>query len=217
MKISILGGTGHYGKGLAFRWSKNHQIMIGSRAEAKARQTAEQFNAELAPFSIPARVMGASNPEAVKFADVVVLALRFPHLLPVLNETKALFESKTVLTPVVPLVKKEYFQYPAPPEGSAALAIRNLLPASAKVIAALHTIPAAELRNLAHELEGDAVYCGDEAGSKKIVRGLIQEIEALRPLDAGPLEVSRMVEPLVPLLLNIKLFDLKKDLTVKFL
>jgi len=217
MKISILGGTGHYGKGLAFRWAKKHRIMIGSRDEAKAGQTADQFNAELASFSIPNRIEGASHSEAVKFADVVVLALRFPHLVPVLNETKSLFESKIVLSPVVPLLKKTSFQYPAPPEGSAALAIRAILPSSAKVVAALHTIPAAELRELRHKLEGDAVYCGDEEASKKTVRGLIAEMEALRPLDAGPLETSQLIEPLVPLLLNIKLFDLKKDLTVKFI
>jgi 8-hydroxy-5-deazaflavin:NADPH oxidoreductase len=217
MKISILGGTGHYGKGLAFRWAKKHLVMIGSRDEAKARHTADQFNAELGPFSIPNRIAGASNLEAVKFAEVVVLTLRFPHLIPVLNETNPLFASKTVLSPVVPLVKKECFQYPAPPEGSAALAIRALLPPSAKIVAGLHTIPAAGLRNLHHKLEGDAVYCGDEEESKKTVRGLIQEIESLRPLDAGPLQISKMIEPLVPLLLNIKLFDLKKDLTVKFI
>jgi 8-hydroxy-5-deazaflavin:NADPH oxidoreductase len=217
MKISIVGGTGHYGKGLAFRWSKNHQIMIGSREEAKARQAADQFNAELAPFAIPNRVKGASNIEAVKFGDVVVLAIRFPHLYPVLNETKAHFVSKIVLSPVVPLIKKEYFRYPAPPEGSAALATRALLPSSVKIVAAMHTIPAAELCDLHHQLQGDAVYCGDEDESKKIVRGLIQEIEELRPLDAGPLDVSKMVEPIVPLILNIKLFDLKKDLTVKFI
>jgi hypothetical protein len=217
MKISILGGTGHYGQGLAFRWAKNHRIMIGSRDEAKAGQTAGQFNAELASFSISNRIEGASHAEAVKSADLVVLALRFPHLVPVLNETKALFESKIVLSPVVPLLKKGCFQYPAPPEGSAALAIRALLPPSAKVVAALHTIPAAELRDLRHKLEGDAVYCGDDEEAKKAVRGLIGEIEALRPLHAGPLETSKMVEPLVPLLLNIKLFDLKKDLTVKFI
>jgi NADPH-dependent F420 reductase len=217
MKIAILGGTGHYGKGLAFRWSKNHRVMIGSRDEGKAKHLADQFNAELAPFSTPNRIVGASNPEAVKFAEIVVLALRFHHLIPFLSETKSLFESKMVLSPVVPLVKKECFQYPAPLEGSAALAIQGILPSSTKVVAGLHTIPAAELRNLHHKLEGDVVYCGDEGESKKIVKGLIQEIEALRPLDAGPLEISKMIEPIVPLLLNIKLFDLKKDLTIKFI
>jgi len=61
------------------------------------------------------------------------------------------------------------------------------------------------------------VVCGDDRESKTLVKKLVEEIENLRALDAGPLEVSKMVEPITPLILNLKLFGSKKDLTIKFI
>ena len=44
-KISIIGGTGKEGKGLAFRWAKvGHDITIGSRQAEKAKLTADEIN-----------------------------------------------------------------------------------------------------------------------------------------------------------------------------
>lgn len=217
MKIAILGGTGHFGKGLSFRWSKNHEIIIGSREERKATQAADSFNAELRKFSIKRSIVGMENRQAVQQAEIIVLSLQFDHLLPLLKEMRPLFDSKIVFSPVVPLVKKEIFQFAPPPEGSAALAIRNLLPGSCRLIAALHTVPAAEMKDLGKKLEGDVVVCGDDRESKILVKKLVEEIEELRVLDGGPLEVSKMVEPITPLILNLKLFGLKRDLTIKFI
>ena len=217
MKIAILGGTGHFGKGLSFRWSRNHEVIIGSREESKAAQKAELFNAELSKFSARNPIVGMSNQKAVQQAQMIVLSLRFNHLLPWLKEMRPLFHSQIILSPVVPLIKKDIFEYVPPPEGSAALAIRSLLPGSCQVIAALHTVPAADMSDLNKKIEGDVVGCGDDGESKKLVKTLIEEIESLRFLYGGPLEVSKMVEPLTSLILNLKLFDLKKDLTIKFL
>ncbi len=61
------------------------------------------------------------------------------------------------------------------------------------------------------------VVCGDDRASKILIQKLVEEIENLRALDAGPLEASKMVEPITPLLLNLKLFGSKKDLTIKFI
>ena len=36
MNIGIIGGTGGMGKGFAFRWCKNHDIIIGSRDAERA-------------------------------------------------------------------------------------------------------------------------------------------------------------------------------------
>jgi NADPH-dependent F420 reductase len=130
---------------------------------------------------------------------------------------RSLFDTQIVFSPVVPMIKKEIFQYVPPPEGSAALAIRTLLPGSCHVVAALHTVPAAGMKDLNKKLEGDVVVCGDNRESKILIKQLVEEIENLRALDGGPLETSKMVEPITPLLLNLKLFGLKRDLTIKFI
>ena len=44
MKIGIIGGTGGMGKGFAFRWCKNHDIMIGSRDAERAISTATEYS-----------------------------------------------------------------------------------------------------------------------------------------------------------------------------
>jgi hypothetical protein len=52
---------------------------------------------------------------------------------------------------------------------------------------------------------------------RHFIKELVEEIEELRVLDGGPLEVSKMVEPITPFILNRKLFGLKRDLTIKFI
>ena len=66
-------------------------------------------------------------------------------------------------------------------------------------------------------LEGDVPICGDNREAKETVISLIREIERLNPIDAGPLEVSKLVEPIVPLILNIKQYSLKRDTSIKFI
>jgi NADPH-dependent F420 reductase len=217
LKIAILGGTGRFGKGLSYRWSKNHEVIIGSREERKAIQTAASYNAELSQFSIKKPIDGMSHRQAIQRAEIIVLSLPFDHLVPLLKEMRSLFDTQIVFSPVVPMIKKEIFQYVPPPEGSAALAIRTLLPGSCHVVAALHTVPAAGMKDLNKKLEGDVVVCGDDRESKILIKQLVEEIENLRALDGGPLETSKMVEPITPLLLNLKLFGLKRDLTIKFI
>ena len=51
--ISIIGGTGALGTGLARRWARaGYRIIIGSRNEARARDAATALTAELPNASI---------------------------------------------------------------------------------------------------------------------------------------------------------------------
>lgn len=214
MKIGIAGGTGSFGKGLAYRWAKNHTIYIGSRFGEKGAEKANEYRAELEKYGISPNLEGTSNHEAIKNADVIVLSVKFEHLLPLISDSQ--FNNKIIISPIVSLRKGICFQYEPPPEGSVALLIQKILPNSA-IVSALHTIPASRLQRVDTILEGDVPICGDNREAKEIVAGLVKEIERLTPLDAGPLEVSRMVEPIVPLILNIKQYGLKKDTSIKFI
>ena len=47
------------------------------------------------------------------------------------------------------------------------------------------------------------LVCGDKKAPKAQVARLIEQIEGLRPVNAGPLEMARIVETLTPMLISV--------------
>jgi NADPH-dependent F420 reductase len=215
MKIGIVGATGSFGRGLALRWAKKHTIYIGSRSPEKGEQKARDYQLELQKYGIDARIIGASNRDAIISGEVIVLSVKFEHLMPLITDSREHFHHKIVISPIVSLEKGQSFEYAPPSEGSVALLIQKMLPNSA-IVSALHTIPANRLQRPDMILDGDVPVCGDNHEAKETVMNLIREIEQLNPIDAGPLEVSKLVEPIVPLILNIKQYGSKKNTSIKF-
>ena len=43
MRIGIVGGTGGMGEGFALRWCFGHDVIIGSRDEQRARESAAKY------------------------------------------------------------------------------------------------------------------------------------------------------------------------------
>jgi hypothetical protein len=84
-----------------------------------------------------------------------------------------------------------------------------------KIVSAFHTICATALQDKDRELKADVLICGDDAESIDLVAGLTQEIKNLRPLKAGPLAVSSMVESLTPMILNVARRNKIKDAGIK--
>ena len=76
MEICILGGTGDMGRGLAIRWAKKHNILIGSRSEVKAQKTANRLHGLAQGFyqdQLKGSFQGLTNIDAVKQAEIVVI------------------------------------------------------------------------------------------------------------------------------------------------
>ncbi len=209
MKIALVGGTGDIGTGFAVRWGQKHEIIIGSRNVDKARESAA---AVLQLLGAAADVRGTDNASAVAASDVVVLCVPYEHLTSVTTGLLDSYKSQLVISPVVPMIYNgKFFQYQPPAEGSAALQARMLLPESVRVVSAFHTICAAALQDIERVMKADAFICGDDAQAMEIVVELAGEIKSLRPLNAGPLAVSSMVESLTPFLLNVARKNKIKD------
>ena len=70
MRVAILGGTGSFGRALAARLAAlgEDEIVIGSRDAERARETAAELGG--------GRVTGATNEDAVRGVDLVVLAVK---------------------------------------------------------------------------------------------------------------------------------------------
>ena len=213
MKIALVGGTGDIGTGFAVRWAENHEIIIGSRKADKALDSAAQV---MKMIEGKGNVRGEDNGSAIAAADVVVLCVPYEHLVSVTSDLKASYQNQLVVSPVVPMsYNGKHFEFVPPKEGSAALQARSLLPAGMRIVSAFHTICAAALQDKDSELKADVLICGDDAEAIAIVSGLASEIKNLRPLNAGPLAVSAMVESLTPLILNVARRNKIKDAGIK--
>lgn len=219
VKIAVVGGTGGVGEGFSLRFAANgHDVYVGSREREKAETAAENYRQRLKNESkIEAKITGLPNADAVKVADVIVLAIPYEHLQKTLDTMEKKFlEEKIVISPIVPMKEDDgVFGYAQPAIGSAAQDVQAQLPKS-KVVSAYHNVPAKRLADYGKPLERyDVIMCGNDEGAKDAVAGFIKEMGA-QPYNAGPLGVSCMIESITPLLRNAAKFsNSKKSLSIK--
>ncbi len=216
MKIAILGGTGDIGEGLAMRLAQKHQVCIGSREEAKAKEAADNYNKILAERGLEDGIRGMTNPEATRWADVVILAVRYQFAIPTLQSVAEALDSKVVVTPIVPMSKQKLCSYTPPEHGSAARQICSVLPPEVRMVVAFQTLPAPRLADMDDPLGFDVIVCGDDEEAKKLVMGLVSDLGNVRPLDGGGLEEAKLVESLTPLLINLAIKNKTRPLSIKF-
>jgi NADPH-dependent F420 reductase len=88
-------------------------------------------------------------------------------------------------------------------QGSAAQAAQEMVPAEVKVVSALHTVSAASLADLDHDLGQDVLVCGDAREDKQRAARLIERIHGLRCVDCGRLEMARIAESLTALMISV--------------
>lgn len=213
MKIALVGGTGDIGMGFALRFAPAHEIIIGSRKADKAVESARDL---LTKTNGQGKIWGTDNGSAIKAGEVVVLCIPYEHLVSVTTDLKDSYSDQLVISPVVPMAYTgKYFSFTPPAEGSAAMQARALLPEKVRLVSAFHTICAAALQDRERVLQGDVMICGDDKDAKDLASGLVREVKSLRPLDAGPLQASSMIESLTPMLLNIARRNKIKDAGIK--
>lgn len=206
--VAILGGTGNLGFGLAVRLAKaGVPIVIGSRDAGRAQEAAER-----ALVLVPgADVRGDENAAATAAAGrIVAIAVPFASSASTVKSvTDSLREDHVVLdvtVPIAPAIGGKPTQLIGVWQGSAAQQTQSLVPKGVRVVSALHTISGASLEDLDAELNQDTLVCGDRRADKEPVIELINKIgSGLRPVDAGRLEMSRIVEGLTPLLIGINI------------
>lgn len=195
--IGIVGGTGKQGGGLALRWAKSHDVIVGSRDRERAEAQAQEFSAKTG-----ATIRAGSNAEAAQGAEVVVLSVPYAAHAATLQELAPVLQGKVVLDLTVPLQPPKVTVVHLPPGRAAALETQAIVGAGARVVAALHHVSSVHLADLAHGLEGDVLVCGDDADAKAVVIDLIADL-GMRGIDAGALENAIAVEALTPVLLHI--------------
>jgi hypothetical protein len=198
MRIAIVGGTGNEGRGMALRWGRaGHEVVIGSRDAARARACAAELSA---PGG--ALIRGASNVDAARDADAVVLSVPYAAHEPTLQELREALRGKVVIDIAVPLKPPAVRRVWLPPGQAAALEAQALLGAGTKVAAALHHVSAAHLADPTHAIDCDVLVCADDPSTMNLALALVRDL-GLRALDAGPLANAVALEALTPVLLHL--------------
>lgn len=176
MRVAIVGGTGKFGRALASRLRETDDVVIGSRDAERAQDTAAGLG-----------VQGATNEDAVRGVDLVVLAVKADSALDTARELRAAIGTTPVLSVASDLRVHER-----------SLAERTADELDAPVAAGLHTIAARTVGT-----EQDVLVCGDDEPAKTLALELAARVVEGRAFDAGPLESARALEGLTGVIVNV--------------
>jgi 8-hydroxy-5-deazaflavin:NADPH oxidoreductase len=202
--IPIIGGTGALGAGLARRWTQaGVPVVLGSRDAGRAEEAAAKVR-EAVP---DADVSGLQNEGAATKGGIVFLTVPFRAQSENLNNLREALRPGQILVdctvPLAAAVSGKATRSLGVWQGSAAQQAQEMVPDGVTVIAAMHTLAAPMLAQLDTELGEDVLVCGDKKADKARVARLIEQIPGLRAVNAGVLEMARIVEQLTPMLISV--------------
>ena len=175
--VAIIGAGGALGAGLALRWERAGVEVV------------------------------SGGYDAVDGVPVVVLCVPFRSQSEALQNLRPHLRSGQLLidttVPLAAAVSGKGTRTLGVWQGSAAQQAAEMVPAGVRVVAALHTVSAARLRDPEAVLDEDVLVCGDREDDKAEAIALIERIDGLRGVDAGALEQARVTEQLKALLIGI--------------
>ena len=152
-------------------------------------------------------VEGRENADAVDGAAAIFLCVPFRSQSENMTNLKAALGPGQLLidatSPLAAAVSGRATRVLGVPQGSAAQQAAEMAPEGVRVVSALHTVSAASLADLDHELDEDVLICGDARADKRRAAALIDRIAGLRCVDCGRLEMARITESLTALMISI--------------
>lgn len=204
--IPIIGGTGALGAGLATRWAQaGVPVVLGSRAAERAEEAAAKVR-----DAVPgADVTGLENAEAATKGEIVFLTVPFRAQSENLTNLKEALRPGQILVdctvPLAAAISGKATRTVGVWQGSAAQQAQEMVPEGVTVVSALHTVGAPTLADTEAELDEDVLVCGDRKADKARVARLIELIPGFRAVNAGPLEMARIVEQLTAMLISVNI------------
>jgi 8-hydroxy-5-deazaflavin:NADPH oxidoreductase len=188
VRVAILGGTGPFGRALGARLVEaGDDVVIGSRDEARAGETAHEIGAT-----------GATNEQAVRGADLVVLAVVADAAVPAATGLRAVLDA-----PLLSVASRLRFAggRARPDDDDLSLAERVAAAVDVPVAAGLHSLAAGTLAR--RRPDEDTLVCGDDESAKALALELASRLVAGRAIDAGPLACARALEGMTAVIVNV--------------
>lgn len=190
MKIALVGGTGSFGKALAVRLREaGYGVVIGSRDAERAAAAATELGVD-----------GASNADAVRAADLVILTTKAEGAVETARSLRDAIGATPVLSVAAELGFTKTGVLPTPEATSIAQRIQDEV--AGPVVAGLHSLAASNL-GAEEPPDEDALVCGDDPDAKQMVLELAGRITSGRAVDCGPLASARALEGLTAVIVNV--------------
>jgi predicted dinucleotide-binding enzyme len=187
MRIGIL-GSGLMGGKLGTLFARaGHDVVF---SYARSRGKLETLARDAGPTA-----RAGSPREAVQDADVLLFSVHWNRVDDVLRQAGDL-SGKVVVTCSLPMDDDDTDLIVAHTASGAEVLARKA--AGARVVSAFGTVPSEVLAAVFEARHGGArpslVYCGDDEHAKTIAAQLIRDV-GFDPVDAGPLQAARYLEP----------------------
>lgn len=190
MRIALIGGTGSFGTALAVRLREaGYEVVIGSRDAERAAAAAVEL-----------RIAGATNADAARAADLVVLATKADAALETARELRDAIGTTPVLSVAAELAFTKQGVYPTTEATSIAQRLQDAL--DGPVVAGLHSLAASNL-GADEAPDEDALVCGDDPDAKALALELAGRITNGKAIDCGPLASARALEGLTAVIVNV--------------
>jgi 8-hydroxy-5-deazaflavin:NADPH oxidoreductase len=197
LAVSVLGGTGDQGRGLARRLAAaGNPVIIGSRSAERAAAAAAELGG--------GPIRGMANQDAARAGDVVIVAVPWEGHRELLASLAADLAGKIVIDCVNPMGFDARGAYPLPvAEGSAAEQAAAVLPGS-RVVGAFHHVSSVLLLDPdVSDVDLDVMVLGDDREATDLVQALAARIPGVRGVYAGRLRNCGQVEALTANLVSI--------------
>ncbi len=200
LTVGFIGGTGPQGRGLGVRLAAaGYRVLIGSRTAERAQQIVSELLEERPDLPLE----GDENAAVCETADLLVVVVPYDAQQETLASLRGAIGSKIVVSCVNALGFDKRGPYPLTvPAGSAAEECQELLP-EARVVGAWQNVSGVKLGRFDEAVEVDVPITGDDEDARAAVAPLVEAIDGMRAVDAGPLRLTRPIEEMTAVLVSI--------------
>jgi 8-hydroxy-5-deazaflavin:NADPH oxidoreductase len=176
------------------------RVLIGSRDAAKAETTANALNARIGGSN----VQGYANRDAAAKADIVMLAIPYDGMPPILVDVRDVLAGKIVVNIASALDPERKSRAKLPAAGSVTAEVQGSLQ-DAKVVCAFQNVSPERLESVDDKIDTDVIVCGNDKDARASVIELVRRI-GVDAFDGGALANAAAVEAFTAVLiaLNIK-------------
>ena len=201
--LSILGGTGDLGTGLARRWAQaGYRVIIGSRTLEKAQAAVSDLQEVMAERGVAdIQVEAMDNDAAAAAGDIVTLTVPFSPQASTLEQVKPALAGKILIDVTVPLVPPKVARVQLPEGGSAGQIAQAILGEEVAVVSAFQNVAAHHLQE-GKGIACDVLVCGNKKDARAQVITLV-EAAGMRGYHAGMIYNAAAAEALTSVLITI--------------